>query len=70
MTTHYSSLLHINSVGEDQPFLDGRRAEIENIEEEKTVQPCVVRAAGSRILRRFFVGQKGYKRVALEQEIR
>lgn len=70
MNTYASFLLHVNAVGEDEDIVLARAAEIEAVEVEKTVEPLVVRRAGSRILRRFFIGKMGHLRQNIEAEMR
>jgi hypothetical protein len=63
MTSYSSFLLHVNSVTEDEEFVAARRGEVDfALILSKVVEPLVVRKAGGRILRRFFVGEKGMLR--------
>ena len=70
MNTYASFLLHVNAVVEDEDIVLARAVAIEAVVGRKTVEPLVVRCAGSRILRRFFIGEKGHLRQSLEAEMR
>ena len=70
MTTYASFLLYVNAVGEDEDIILARAVEIGAVEAALTVRPLVVRRAGSKVLRRYFVGEKGCLRQELEAELR